>query len=109
MLAGGEALDGHSQIGAEGSLGGIEAGEKVTLDGSGEEALGKVLGVFVVLAKLEADESIDRLPIKGDDLLQRFIRQTGAHGFEEREPGGRKAVVTAADGGVVVQTETPIP
>ena len=77
MLVGGETFDGHPQIGAERRFGRVEAREKVALQGGGEETLGQIFGVLIVLAELEADESIDRLPIERDHALQGLVRQPG--------------------------------
>src|ERR1022692_3269871 len=73
VLVGGEAFNCHAEIGSERGFSRVEAGEEITLDGPGEEALGEIFGIFVVLAELEANESIDRLPIERDHAVQRLV------------------------------------
>src|SRR5262252_4802245 len=103
VLVGGIALHRHAEIGAEGSFGGIESREEVSLQGRCEESLGQVLGVFVGLLEFEADESIDRLPVEGDDLVHRVAGQSRFSRLEEREVGGWKLCRSTAYGCVCVQ------
>ena len=84
MLIGGIALDCHAHIGPERSLCGIEVGEEISLESGSEEALGDVLGVFVVLAKLKTDEPVNRLPIEGNDLVEGFARKARSDGIKQR-------------------------
>jgi len=97
---GDEAVETGAQEGAESRTGRVEAGEEVLLERPRKKTLRQIGGVLRRRVPFEAHVLEDRLPVGGDQRVERrapLIGPRAAHRGHDRVPGRRESGHGQAD------------